>query len=340
VGLGLGGKGASLEAINTMKEADSIYLEYYTSPHEPLLLKELEGSVGKNIVIVNRAFVEDGERIIEEAKRSRVVLAIQGDPMIATTHNDLRVRAIRNGIETNVIHGATIASAAASESGLHYYKFGRIITYTSDESNLHAQVYHTIHQNLLRGLHTLLLLEFDVEKQRGVYPSDATRGLLLAEANFKRGVIGDETFMLILSRIGTKNSSIRAGSVSQLSKQDFSEHPHCIIVPGSLHFTEIEAVGAIFGIKESEIRDNSLYMKRTAQVLVPKYVQKTKKALNTAKVKLEGKYEELLENVELYMKDADNFLANNEDELAMLSIGYAEGLLDSLNFTNKLKIEW
>jgi diphthine synthase len=51
-------------------------------------------------------------------------------------------------------------------------------------------------------------------------------------------------------------------------------------------------------------------------------------------------FPDLLENAELYMKDAERFLANGEDELAMLSVGYAEGLLDSLTFTNKFDLGW
>ena len=46
-------------------------------------------------------------------------------------------------------------------------------------------------------------------------------------------------------------------------------------------------------------------------------------------------YDELFENAELYMKDAESFLAEGQDELAMLSIGYAEGLIDSLTFTGQ-----
>jgi hypothetical protein len=40
------------------------------------------------------------------------------------------------------------------------------------------------------------------------------------------------------------------------------------------------------------------------------------------------------------MRDAESFLANGDDERAMLSIGYAEGLLDSLNFSGVINIEW
>ncbi len=81
-------------------------------------------------------------------------------------------------------------------------------------------------------------------------------------------------------------------------------------------------------------------MKRTAKVLVPRYVEKAKKALGTAKRSLTQGYDELFENSELYIKDAESFLANGQDELAMLSIGYAEGLIDALTFTGKIDLDW
>jgi diphthine synthase len=81
-------------------------------------------------------------------------------------------------------------------------------------------------------------------------------------------------------------------------------------------------------------------MKRTAQVLIPRYTEKAKKALQVARTNLKEGYEELFENVELYTKDAETFLASGQDELAMLSVGYAEGLLDALRFTGKLEMEW
>ncbi|HEV2226772.1 MAG TPA: SAM-dependent methyltransferase, partial [Nitrososphaerales archaeon] len=116
VGLGLGPKGISIEGVDELKSVDTIYLEYYTTPHEPSLLRELEKVSGKSLAIVDRDFVEDGTKILEEASRKKVALAVLGDPMIATTHDELRARAIRQGIETRVVHAATIASAAASAS--------------------------------------------------------------------------------------------------------------------------------------------------------------------------------------------------------------------------------
>ena len=340
VGLGLGARGITLEGVGEMVDSDVIYLEYYTTPHEPQLLKQLQSATGKALTIVDRQFVEDGSRILTEAESKKVVLAVLGDPMIATTHDELRVRAIRRGVETRVIHSATIASAAASASGLHSYKFSRTVTVTRESVGKLTQAYHILHENLLEGAHTLLLLEYDVQSGQGVTPADAMAGLLLAEANFKRGVVSEETFAMMISRLGREEPHLAAGSFAELSKVDAGGPPHCLIVPGKLHFTEVEAAAAIFSIDESKVKGNSDRVQRTAQTLVPRYVAKTRRALESVKPRLGAQYAHVLENAELYMKDAENFLANGEDEMAMLSIGYAEGLLDSLSFAGVIKIDW
>ena len=340
VGLGLGAKGITLEGIEEIIGSDTIYLEYYTTPHEPQLLKQVHASTGKNFTIVDRQFVEDGSKILNEAEGRKVVLAVLGDPMIATTHTELRVRAIRRGIETRVIHSATIASAAASASGLHSYKFSRTVTVTREAVGKLTQAYHILHENLLEGAHTLLLLEYDVQSGQGVSPADALAGLLLAEGNFKRGVVNENTFAIVLSRLGREDSALAAGTFSELSKHESGTPPHCLIIPGKLHFTEVEAISAIFSMDAAKVRSNSDKVQRTAQTLVPKYVARTKKALESVRQRLGPQYEHVIENSELYVKDAENFLANGEDEMAMLSVGYAEGLLDSLSFAGVVKIDW
>jgi diphthine synthase len=113
-----------------------------------------------------------------------------------------------------------------------------------------------------------------------------------------------------------------------------------LVIPGKLHFTEAEAISAIFSVDPAEVRSNSERVLRTAQTLVPKYVAKTRRALDSVRTKLDPRYEHVIENAELYMRDAESFLANGEDEMAMLSIGYAEGLLDSLSFAGVVKIDW
>jgi len=340
VGLGLSAKGLTLEGVEELKNADAVYLEYYTTPHEPQLVGHVQQVTGKRLTIVDRGFVEDGSAILADAKQRNVVLAVLGDPMIATTHTELRVRAIKQGIETRVIHSATIVSAAASASGLHSYKFSRTVTVTRESVGKLSQAYHILHENLLEGAHTLLLMEYDVQSGEGVSPADAIAGLLLAEGNFKRGVVSEDTFAILLSRLGREDAAIAAGSLAELAKREAGGPPHSLVVPGKLHFTEVEAISAVFGMKEPKVHGNSEGVLRTAQTLVPKYVAKTRRALRSVKDKLGPQYEHVIENAELYMKDAENFLANGEDEMAMLSIGYAEGLLDSLAFAGVVRIDW
>jgi len=340
VGLGLGAKGITFEGVEEIVAADVIYLEYYTTPHEPQLLKHVQQVTGKRLTIVDRQFVEDGTTILGDAKGKKVVLAVLGDPMIATTHTELRVRAIRQGVETRVIHAATISSAAASASGLHSYKFSRTVTVTREAVGKLTQAYHILHENLLEGAHTLLLLEYDTQSGEGVAPADAMAGLLLAEGNFKRGVVSEDTFAIMLSRLGREDSVLAAGSFFELSKRDAGMPPHCLIIPGKLHFTEAEAISAIFPVDPGTVRSNSDSVLRVAQTLVPKYVAKTRRALDAVRTKLGPQYEHVIENAELYTKDAESFLANGEDEMAMLSVGYAEGLLDSLSFAGVIKIDW
>ena len=340
VGLGLGPRGVSLEGLQEIHESDVCYVEYYTTPQEPELLSILERESGKELTVVDRVFVEDGGTILRDAKEKKAVLAVPGDPLIATTHNELRVRAIRQGIETRVIHGATVASALASASGLHYYKFGRTVTVTRESQAKPEQVYRLVHQNLLEGSHTLMLLEYDVEGREGVRPGEAVKALLDAEASLKRGVVSDNTLGLVMSRIGREGARFDAGPFSSLSKNDYGAPPFSLVVPGELHFTEVESIATVFSIKQSEVHGNTEGLKRPAQTLVPKYVAKTRKALASVRDSVGAQYESVLENAELYTRDAENFLAKNDDELAMLSIGYAEGLLDSLTFAGVVKIDW
>jgi diphthine synthase len=340
VGLGLGSRGISVEGLDRMKEADAVFLEYYTNPHDPNLVRELERQGVGHLTIVDRDFVEDGRVILDDAMMRNVVLASPGDPMIATTHSELRVRAIRAGIPTSVVHSATIATAAASSSGLHFYKFSRTVTVTRESVRKLSQAYQILHQNLLEGAHTLLLLEYDLAAGEGAFPEDAIRGLLAAEVNFKLGVVSPNTFAIVLGRLGSEGESCIAGTFEELEARSHGEAPQCMVIPGSLHFTEIEAIEAITGTDRSKIRGNSEGVNRPAQTLVPRYFEKTKRALQSVRGRVGAQYESVIENAEIYMRDAEGFLANGDDERAMLSIGYAEGLLDSLNFAGVAKVEW
>jgi len=48
-------------------------------------------------------------------------------------------------------------------------------------------------------------------------------------------------------------------------------------------------------------------------------------------------YQEILQNAELYINDAENFLKQGKDENAVLSIGYADGLVDALRMAKGIE---
>ena len=91
--------------------------------------------------------------------------------------------------------------------------------------------------------------------------------------------------------------------------------------------------------------DNSGGIERLSHRMVSKYSEKTLKALERAKKAAESttektRFADIFENVECYTRDAQRFLNEGKEELAVLSIGYAEGLLDSLRFGGQLEFEW
>jgi diphthine synthase len=340
VGLGLGLEGISVGGMKEIKEADVVYLETYTSPDTERRREQLEKWIGKRLRMADRFTVEEGRSILEEASTKHVVLAAGGDPIIATTHNDLRVRAITAGVETRIFYASSIASAAPGASGLHFYKFGRPITFAEPSPSVATEVYRVVHANLIDGLHTLVLLPYDSETDTGVSPYEAMKGLLAVERNLRRRVLFAHSLGLVLCRLGNADEQVFCGQICRLLRKEYGQPPHSLVIPGKLHFTESESLAALFKIPEGQISDNSRGIKRTAGTLVPKYVRKTSSALRFAKEQTDNRYGTLLENVELYLKDAQSFLAKDEDELAMFSVGYAEGLLDSLNFTGVVKIDW
>ena len=125
---------------------------------------------------------------------------------------------------------------------------------------------------------------------------------------------------------------------------DFGDPPYSIIIPSKLHFTEEEALRVLYGIERSKITNNIQNLRKQIDFLVNKYVKRTKETLSEARKKLpEDKvkeFDDLFENVECYLDDSIRFLNSGDDELAMLSVGYAEGLLDSLRLQRILDLRW
>src|SRR5437870_12841356 len=125
VGLGLHDeKGITLRGLDEARSADVVFAELYTSSLTGATIESVERLIGKKIRTLTRADVEDGGTILKAAARQKVAFLVVGDPMAATTHVDLRLRAASANIPTQIVHGVSILTAAAGAIGLEVYKFG------------------------------------------------------------------------------------------------------------------------------------------------------------------------------------------------------------------------
>lgn len=229
IGLGLGTvKDLTQHAIEAAKECDVLYLETYTS-YVPSR-QELAKVFGKDVQAVGREAVESGD-ILNYAVRNRAGLLVGGDPLTATTHTDLLLRAKEKGIKTSIVHNTSIYSAVA-ECGLQIYKFGRSATVVFWQENYKpTSFYDVVQNNKKQGLHTLLFLDIDREHRKFMSPNEAMSILT-------RCGLSENEKIVVCSRLGHEDSKIRYDAVEQLHDAEFGEAPHVIVVPGKLHDME------------------------------------------------------------------------------------------------------
>lgn len=333
VGLGVYGyAGLTAKILDSLLGVENIYVETYTSPLAEFEIDGLKRILNKDVKVVPRWFVEDGREILQLAKSADVALLVYGDPLIATTHLELRVRAEMAGIKTKVFHGSSSITAIIGECGLHVYKIGRITTLTSENQSV-SSIYYVVYSNLLAGNHTLILLEYNQDKNLFLRPNEALTMLLEFEMDHKYGIFSKETFAIVASRIGADDQNVTAGKVGTLLNAEFGDPPHSLIITGNLHFTEIDALKVLTKLLD-EPMDSSKNVSSVAQQMIAKYVPKARKALEQA-INLVGNdvsFKSIFENAEYYISDAERFLNEGKPELAVLSIGYAEGLIDAIRF--------
>ena len=337
VGLGISGiSELSDNTISVIKNADVVYLESFTSPISETEKEQLANMCDGEFKIAKRWLVEDGNEILENAKKREVVLISYGDPYIATTHLELKTRAVTDKIETKTIHSSSIVSSLIGEIGLQYYKVGKILTIMNDPKSM-ITPYNTISNNLLSKMHSVILLEYNEDKSFFLAPQDALSLLLDAEKIQNGKIISLDTFAIIASRIGKSDQNITSGKISNLIKKEFGNPPHTIIIPGSLHFTESNAVKIVTDCIDEPF-DNSANVKGVSEQMIEKYVPMVREALDEIKPHYENlkEYEDVLINAKLYIDDAENFLKEGKKEYAVLSIGYADGLVDALRIAKGL----
>jgi len=247
VGLGLFDESdVSLRGLEDVKTADYVFAEFYTSLMAGLSIKKLEEKIGKKITIVTRKTLEEenGESILRKAETSKVAFLVAGDPMIATTHVDIRIRAQKRGIRTRVVHGASIVSAAMGASGLQNYRFGRSVTVAYPEGGAASETpYNVVAENKTRNLHTLCFLDVKAEKNQFMSVKEALEILLSTEKKKQQHAVTVDSLAVGLARVGALDEVVKADTIKALLGFDFGGPPHILILPApKLHFMEAEAL--------------------------------------------------------------------------------------------------
>ncbi len=261
IGLGLYDElDISIKGLETVRKADKVYAEFYTSRLMGASVQDLERLYGKKIHLLSRADVEVDPSWLKEALELNVAFLVGGDPMVSTTHLDLRLRALELGIKTKVIHSSSIVTAVSGAIGLQNYRFGRSTTipfdYTVHGKRIVPETpYLVLKENLDRNLHTMLFL--DIQDTRYMTVNQGTELLLEMEQ-----IAGDNVLHNALgvgiARAGSDDATVKAGLLGTLKSYDFGRPLHILVIPAKLHFMEAQALVALAGAPQ-EIVEKTEY---------------------------------------------------------------------------------
>ena len=250
IGLGLyDEKDITLKGLEEIKNCDKVYVEFYTAELVGADINKIEKTIGKPIEVLSREETEKGDKILEGTLKEKVVFLTCGDPMTATTHIDLRLRAIDMGIKTRVVHGSSIITAVPGLLGLQNYKFGRTTTLVFPEKDYFPKSpYNVIKDNKAMGLHTLVLLDIRAENNRHMTANEGMKLLLEMEKELKERVFTENNIVCVVARAGSSDSTVVADKAGFLKDKDFGPPLHTLVVPENLHFMEIEALVKLAGL--------------------------------------------------------------------------------------------
>lgn len=242
IGLGLSDeKDISVKGLEAARSADIVYLETHTSRLTGTTRAAMERFYGRPVIPVTREELEvRPEELLARAKAGEVALLCGGDPMVSTTHADLRLRAKAAGVETRVIHGASIGSAVCGETGLQNYRFGKSTSLPFPSGSwFPVTPLETILGNLALGMHTLLFLDIQEGRLMTIPEGIALLGEMAARTG--RPAPG---FLVGIARAGSPDAFVAAGSPGWLGGLDFGPPLHILVVPAALHPVEQEYLEA------------------------------------------------------------------------------------------------
>jgi diphthine synthase len=213
------------------------------------------------VILADRDCVETGaDQIFADAKDGDVAFLVVGDPLCATTHSDLILRAKELDIKVEVIHNASVMGAAGA-CGLQLYSFGQTVSIPFFREEWRPDsFYEKIQYNRRGGMHTLCLLDIKVKEPdfeamcrgrtvflppRFMTVNQAIEQLIEIEEKRQEGAYSKDTMCVGMARLGQKDQTIIAGTMEELLTADFGAPLHCFAITGEVHPLEEEVRGSV-----------------------------------------------------------------------------------------------
>ncbi len=239
IGLGLNPPESIPQGFTTaLAGADEVWLEAYTSMHP--LLKQLARTLGEVIPtrLVTRRDVE--EALLTRLEEKRIILAVLGHPLAATTHISLLAEARRKNIPTMVLGGESIFTSITM-TGISLYKLGRTVSLPYPRRQWQPDSWKkTFSENMRIGAHTLILLDILTPPDTpnsladGFTPEAVGDAWLMSLPDAIRllsTILPKEAFLISCTRLG------QPGSISLHGRLEDYQHagrlpqggPHCLI---------------------------------------------------------------------------------------------------------------
>lgn len=240
------------KAQSTAKRCALRLYEAYTALWPDHELKRLENHIGP-IERVMRPTIEQPEELLQKAKTTSVGVLVVGDPLQATTHIDLQLRCLEQGVACFVEPGLSITTLASGTSGLSNYKFGRQTTLTYPHGAwIATSPLEVLLLNKSNGYHTLVLLDLDptgqgIGQQQPMTPSDAHDALQLMKqkllADNNDGMLDefDAWTVVVCSDLGCEDEAISTTTIGQLTEVK-GGRLNTLLVPGDMSDIEESAI--------------------------------------------------------------------------------------------------
>ncbi|GFS25495.1 diphthine methyl ester synthase-like [Elysia marginata] len=195
------------------------------------------------------------DELMEGADTEDIAFLVVGDPLGATTHTDLILRAVEKGLQYRVIHNASIMNAVGC-CGLQLYSYGETVSIVFWEKDWKPEsFYDKILVNRERGMHTLCLLDIKMKEQtienlmkgRPIYEpprflsaSQACKQLLEIVQQRDKDKTTDsdltpDTVCVAVARVGASDQKISVATLEEMCDVDMGSPLHSLVIPGNMH---------------------------------------------------------------------------------------------------------